>query len=138
MPFEQLCAEIVDRSDAMSAIRHLLDSRTSEVLQEQQAGNPLSSLCFKESDSIGSVLRAFARGGFASALVLRSAAVPDDAADPANRVFSTVYMRDIIGFVDLHVILQGLLRGACSRKASAAIVLADASPPSPWDASSER
>jgi hypothetical protein len=96
----------------MSSIRQiLLDGRISELLPENE-DDRFPIVCFRESDSIGFVLRKFASESLMSALVLKDSAVSDNPTDHRDRSFSTIYMRDIVGFVDLHTILSNLLRGA--------------------------
>ena len=104
----------------MATIRQLLvDTKVSDILEGSKPES-LPLLCFKEHDTVGAVLKQFAAAGLTSALVLRSSAASDNSSDDACRYFSTVLMRDVLGFVDLSNIMQNLVRGAPFRSGSRA------------------
>ena len=89
----------------------LLACKAAEVLPSQMDGKSGLGLAFKDSDSIGFVLNHLAESSAVSALVVKAAALADVPNDEGSRAASNVQMRDIIGFVDLNIILHSLLRG---------------------------
>jgi hypothetical protein len=99
--------------EVMSNIKQvLLDGRISDVIDDQTGNHGFPLLCFKECDSIGFALRKLASEALMSALVLKSTVLSDSSTDDTCRLFSTVYVRDILGFVDLNNVMQNLVRGA--------------------------
>jgi hypothetical protein len=97
----------------MRSLQQLLECTVSNVFGNQANVCRRSLNVFKFSDSVGAVLKKLATANILSAVVLVKDAESETVSEREDDTRASIFIRQILGFIDLSIILQAALRRTC-------------------------